>query len=144
MTTIKSLVLILLCTIFTSAGQLLWKAGVALFDFSAVLSFLNLPFILGCLSYGLGLILMLTAFRDGELSVLYPIVATSYVWVSVASPFFFADSMNGWKWAGVALIVGSVVLLSKGRKTEKRQEGKEPQPPELQRETLMNKEVSLS
>ena len=127
----KSVLLIFLCTLFTSAGQLLWKAGVTFFNFSPplsshLLSFLNLPFLLGCISYGIGLLLMLLAFRSGELSVLYPIVATSYVWVSIASPFFFAtERMNVWKWAGVLLIVVSVFFLTRNGKSLEQKEKNE-------------------
>ena len=130
-TSTKALVLIFFCTIFTSAGQLLWKAGVTFFDFSSPISshfltFLNLPFVLGCVSYGIGLLLMLLAFRSGELSVLYPLVATSYVWVSIASPFFFAtEIMNFWKWAGVLLIVFSVFLITKKKKISETNYGKD-------------------
>lgn len=116
----KAIILIILCTLFTSAGQILWKMGLANSDIHHILTFLNLPFLLGFGSYGIGLLLMLLAFKHGELSVLFPIIATSYVWVSFASPYFFStDSMNIWKWVGVILIVMSVSILgianSRGR-----------------------------
>ncbi|MBI4147481.1 hypothetical protein HY494_02410 [Candidatus Woesearchaeota archaeon] len=100
------------CTIFTSAGQLLWKAGSLQITFSKPLTFFNLPLIVGCASYVVGSILMILAFKKGELSVLYPVVATSYVWVSILAPFFFpSEAMNGWKWAGVLLILFSISFL---------------------------------
>ena len=109
-----------ICTVFVSAGQLLWKSGTAQLDFASPVSFLNLPFLLGFASYGVGAGLMLLAFRDGELSILYPIIASSYVWVSIASPLLFpSDSMNLLKWGGVILILVSVSLLGLGSsKTE--------------------------
>ncbi len=110
-----AIVLIVLCTFFTSLGQLLWKGGLKYIDFSILSTFFNWPFVLGFVSYGLGAVLMILAFRRGELSVLYPIFATSYIWVSLASPLFFpSDSMNAWKWAGVSIILVSVSLLGWG------------------------------
>jgi len=107
--------LMLLCTLFTSTGQIFWKLGVKNASFNDVLSFVNVLFIVGCLFYGMGAVLMLIAFKSGELSVLYPIIATSYVWVSLASPLIFVtDVMNSWKWAGVILIVTSICLLGYG------------------------------
>lgn len=116
----KAIIFIVLCTIFTSAGQILWKSGLARIDFSNLLTFLNFPFILGFVSYGLGLLLMLAAFAKGDLSVVYPILATSYVWVSLFSPMFFpTDSMNLWKWLGVGTILLSVSLLGYGSSRKK-------------------------
>ncbi|MDP3698605.1 MAG: EamA family transporter [Nanoarchaeota archaeon] len=104
--------LMLACTIFTSSGQMFWKAGALRINFSDPFSFFNAPFILGCLLYIVGSILMILALKKGELSMLYPIIATSYVWVSILAPFFFPnESMNVWKWAGVLLILFSVILL---------------------------------
>ena len=55
---------------------------------------------------------MFVAFKMGELSVLFPILATGYVWVSLISPFFFSsDSMNLLKWVGVIIILFSVGML---------------------------------
>ena len=107
--------LMLLCTIFTSTGQIFWKLGLKNVSFSDIFSFVNVLFILGFLFYGIGAILMLIAFKSGELSVLYPIIATSYVWVSLASPLIFlTDKMNGLKWAGVIIILISICLLGYG------------------------------
>ena len=111
----KAIGLMVLCTLFTSAGQLLWKYGLQEVGQEGWRSLLNVPFFLGFFSYGLGAILLLLAFRRGELTVLYPILATSYIWVSLLSPFFFVqDSMNVWKWAGLFFIFASVSLLGYG------------------------------
>ena len=60
---------------------------------------------------------MIIAFKGGELSVLYPIIATSYVWVSIASPFFFeTDYMTTSKWIGVFVIIGGISLIGWGAK----------------------------
>ena len=111
----KAILLMIFCTIFTSIGQILWKTGVAKIQPALWTTFLNVPFVLGFVSYGLGALLMLIAFRSGELSVLYPIIATSYVWVSLASLFLFPDDvMNSWKWAGIFTILVSVSILGLG------------------------------
>jgi drug/metabolite transporter (DMT)-like permease len=114
-----AIVLMVLCTIFTSTGQILWKLGVMNVSFDNLITFFNLPFVLGFVSYGIGFVLMLLAFRSGELSILYPIVATSYVWVSLISPWLFpSDFMNLWKWIGVTVILVSVSLLGVREKTK--------------------------
>lgn len=123
----KAIILMIFCTIFTSLGQILWKFGVARIDFSIPLTIINLPFISGFVSYGLGALLMLMAFESGELSVLYPIVAASYIWVSLISPILFPiDSMNFLKWLGVTLILISVSLLGYGSQKNGKSKISEP------------------
>jgi len=107
--------LMILCTIFTSAGQILYKFGAEKLSFDISSVIFNMPLILGLLSYGIALVFLIIAFRGGELSVLYPIVATSYVWVSIASPFFFeTDIMTLEKGIGVIIIVAGVSLIGVG------------------------------
>ena len=53
--------------------------------------------------------------KHGELSVLYPIYAMNFIWVSIMSPYFFeTDSMNEVKWVGVLAIVAGVALIGLG------------------------------
>jgi len=102
-------------TIFTSTGQILLKLGLTEINFYSPLTILNLTFFLGFFCYGIAFFLMLQAFKRGELSLLYPIIATSYVWISIFSPLIFAtDSMNMTKWIGVLIILISITLLGFG------------------------------
>lgn len=118
----RAMSIIMLCTFFTSLGQLFWKAGVVRIDLSQFTTVFNVHFLLGIVAYGFGTILMLVAFRKGELSILSPIFATSYVWVSLFSPFFYpTDSMNLWKWVGVLTILLSVALLSRSASPQARE-----------------------
>ena len=104
--------LMISCTLFTSLGQMLWKMGLTRAHVSSdIFSILNIPFLLGFLSYGIGAVLMLLAFQRGDLSTLYPIVATSYVWVTLLSPFLFLEVVSPLKWVGVSVIVLSVSIL---------------------------------
>jgi drug/metabolite transporter (DMT)-like permease len=104
--------LTIICTIFTSAGQVLWKMG--LVNFTNFWSLVNIPFLLGFVTYGLGALFMLLAFKYGELSLVYPLVSASYVWVLLLSWYLFGDILNLWKWLGVITIVLSVSILGYG------------------------------
>lgn len=111
-TKLTAIILMIFCTLFTSLGQILWKLGVLKINLDQWFSVLNWPFLFGFVAYAVGAVFMLLAFRKGELSILYPIIATSYVWVSIISPLLFAnDFMNVLKWSGVGLILLSVSLL---------------------------------
>ena len=101
--------LVLLCTLLTSTAQIVYKHGVRPFNVYLIL--------LGLFIYGVAAVILLKALKAGELSVLYPVIATSYIWVSIFSPVFFeSDSMNTMKWAGIALIVIGVSFIGFGSK----------------------------
>jgi len=94
-TKLWAIMLMFITTLLTSSAQLLYKSGVDSIDFSKFLSIVsNINLISGLLIYAVGAVLMIIALRGGELSVLYPIIATSYIWVGLLSWFFFAESLN--------------------------------------------------
>jgi drug/metabolite transporter (DMT)-like permease len=57
------------------------------------------------------------ALRDGELSLLYPVIALTYVWVTLLSVVVFHDRVNPIKLAGVGTIVVGVAVLGRGQKS---------------------------
>tara|TARA_Y100000310_G_scaffold66737_1_gene62082 strand:+ start:98 stop:466 length:369 start_codon:yes stop_codon:yes gene_type:complete len=108
----RAVSLMIICTFFIALGQILWKFGVNKVVIGEIITYFNWLIILGFVSYSLGALFMLAAFKKGELSILYPLIATTYIWISIASPLFFpTDSMNIWKWLGVAIIFVSVGIL---------------------------------
>lgn len=68
----------------------------------------------GIALYAIGTVLFIPALRGGELSVLYPFVALSYIWVSLLSVRFLGEKMNKLKWLGIALIIIGVSLIGFG------------------------------
>jgi len=74
----------------------------------------NYYLILGFLFYALGTVLFVPALKGGELSVLYPLVAITYVLVSFWSIKLLDEKMNLKKWAGVLLVVIGVVFIGLG------------------------------
>ena len=64
--------------------------------------------------YGIGTVLFIPALKGGELSVLYPFVALSYIWVSLLSVKFLGEKMNRTKWIGIALIIIGVTFIGIG------------------------------
>lgn len=112
-----AIALMISCTIFTSTGQILYKMGADTITFELSTIIFNVPLIFGLISYGIGLILLILAFRGGELSVLYPIIATGYIWVSLASSYLFeTDSMTLEKWIGVIVIIIGISMIGWGAK----------------------------
>ncbi len=116
----RSLVLVFLCTIVGAAAQILIKEGATTVTHpgfvGAILGMLtNAPLFAGYCLYGLNTILMVLALRDGELSLLYPIIALTYIWVTLLSIFIFHEPMGTFKGIGITLIVTGVAVLGRGK-----------------------------
>mgnify|MGYP001769279670 CR=1 FL=1 len=112
-----AIALIIFMTLITSTAQIFYKLAAADFSLSVEGILLNWPLWVGGILYLISSVMMIIAFKGGDISVLYPIIALSYVWVSLASPRIFpADSMNTLKWLGIVAIVGGVSLIGIGGK----------------------------
>ena len=108
--------LVLFTTLLTSSAQLLYKLGSANLRFNILAIITNYYLITGILLYAVGGILMIVSFRGGEVSVLYPIIATSYIWVSFLSMYFLGETMKIFKWLGVISIIAGIVSIGYGSK----------------------------
>jgi len=106
--------LMFLCTLLTSFAQYFYKRGANNLSFSLSGIFLNWYLYVGVGMYILGAVMMLIALRGGELSVLYPVIATSYIWVSLISWMLLGETMNLYKWGGVGLIIGGISFIGFG------------------------------
>lgn len=115
----QSVGLVFVCTILGAAAQILMKNGVNRMDHLSLLQAIgNMPLMAGYCLYGINTLLLMLALRDGELSMLYPIIALTYVWVTMLSTYFFGEQITLPKVAGIMVIVGGVTVL--GKATSKR------------------------
>ena len=108
--------IILFSTLLTSTAQLFYKFGAEKLSLDIIRLITNYELIMGMVLYAIGGILLILSFRGGEVSVLYPIFATSYIWVSFLSIYFLGEIMNVFKWLGIAAIVVGIVLIGIGSK----------------------------
>jgi len=115
-TKLWAILLVLFTTLITSSAQILWKKGSATLAFDILSIITNYYIIGGVLLYVVGGTLLIISFRGGEVSVLYPIIATSYIWVSLLSVKFLGEQMNHFKWIGVILIIAGIASIGFGSK----------------------------
>ena len=73
----------------------------------------NWPLLFGYSLHACNAFLLIMALRHGELSVLFPILSLSYIWVDLLSLYFFHEHMNVWKTVGIVLVMGGVALLGR-------------------------------
>ena len=112
----RSLLLVITFTLLAAAGQVLLKLGTNYLKLHPSIAGIltNFPLIAGMALYGLGAALMVVALRHGELSVLYPFISLSYVWVAILSVVIFGEIMNPYKIAGICVIIAGVGVLGLG------------------------------
>ena len=106
--------LVILATIVGALGPILLKKASAksLSNFKSLIT--NYHLFGGVGLYAIGTILFIPALKGGELSVLYPFVALTYIWVSLLSVKFLGEKMNKLKWLGIAFIITGVALIGFG------------------------------
>ncbi len=112
-----SLLLVLFCTVFGVGAQFLIKTSatqIASLSLEALLT--NLALWGGLALYGVSTGLLILALRDGELSLLYPVISLTYVWVTILSVTVFDERLTLPKAVGVSIIVLGVGLLGKAKK----------------------------
>ncbi|HLC90740.1 MAG TPA: EamA family transporter [Candidatus Nanoarchaeia archaeon] len=68
----------------------------------------------GFLFMALSTAFYLAALRKEELSVVYPLVSTTYIWITIFSVKQLGEKMNAWKWIGLIGVLIGVILVGIG------------------------------
>ena len=117
-TSLRSIGLVLLCTVIGAAAQIFLRYGAEHLTGAGIRGILtNWPLLAGYVCLGINTLLLIVALRNGQLSVLYPIIALTYVWVTILSPIFFTDTVNFYKIVGVSFIVLGVSFIGAGSRS---------------------------
>lgn len=110
-----NLTLALMCVLAIAGGQILFKrVGIEVehagtWQDSRVL----LLALLALAIYGASTLLWIHVLRSAALSRVYPLMALSFVLVPLASARIFGETLSVSYFAGVALIVAGVVLITR-------------------------------
>ncbi len=124
----RSFLLVFSCTLIGALAQILVKQGTAqlgaLITLTQAFAHPNLVFrfclgvitntklFIGYGMYGVNTFLMALALKGHELSRLYPIIALTYVWVTILSLFLLpGEHLNFFRTIGIAFIVFGVSVL---------------------------------
>jgi len=94
-------------SILNAAAQLFLKLGVEDFSFSQIPWFLLLGFFLFVLSS----FIVMFALRRVEMSIMFPLMSVTFVWVSLLSMFILGEAITGLQWTGIGIVVAGVALL---------------------------------
>lgn len=124
----QAVLIVLVCTLIIPAAQYLIKLGAnqlaaehhsvhsgSVSLQAAILGIFTNPSIFsGYCLYGVFTVLFVYALRHGELSILYPLISLSYVWVAIIGVIAFHEAMNPLKLTGIAIIMAGVTVLGRG------------------------------
>ena len=108
----KIILLTALAAFIGSIGQLEFKRGADNLQFDIKMLLTNYHLIIAVAVYALSTVLYVYALNKGQLSVLYPIIATSYIWTLLFSRIFLKEQIGLTGWAGVFFILLGVTLIA--------------------------------
>jgi drug/metabolite transporter (DMT)-like permease len=108
----KIILLTALSAFIGSIGQLEFKRGADNLQFDIKLLATNYHLILGVLVYFVSTVLYVYALNKEQLSILYPIIATSYIWTTIFSKIFLKETVGLTSWVGVFFILLGVTLIA--------------------------------
>lgn len=114
MTSLFSILLVLVGCVAGAYGGILLKKGASRFRLTLKGTIKNKNLVMGVIIYGLGTITYIIALRGAQLSVIYPLVSTTYIWIAIFSQKILGEKMNALKWAGIVLILAGVSLIGFG------------------------------
>ena len=111
MTQLWAIGLVIAAAVLGALGQLNFKLGSDNLSLKISDLLRNRYLFIGVILYGISTVMFIVALKGGELSVLYPLVATSYIWTTLLAKKVLNEKINVYKWAGVAMIMLGVVFI---------------------------------
>lgn len=108
----KIILLTALSAFIGSIGQLEFKRGATDLQFDIKMLLTNYHLIIGIAIYLVSTVIYVYALSKGQLSVLYPIIATSYIWTSIFAKIFLNEPVGTTSWIGIFFILLGIALIA--------------------------------
>lgn len=106
--------IVALASLIGSFGAIYLKKGAQEFSLNPLKLIKNGRFIFGAVCYTVATGLYVLALRGEDLSVLYPLVSMTYIFISFFSIKLLNEKMSTWRWTGVGIIILGIVLIGLG------------------------------
>jgi drug/metabolite transporter (DMT)-like permease len=110
---LRSMLLVFTASLIGSFGAVFLKLGAAKLT-KSLFSFINLPLVFGVTLFLGSSVFYALGIRDGQLSVLYPMVSLGYIWTLLWSRLFFKEPLTSQKFMGLGLILLGVFFVGLG------------------------------
>lgn len=115
-TPLSSILLVFFASFIGSFGAVFLKMGAGRLHRDVKTVLLNWRLAVGVAVYLLSFIFYYLGVREGELSVLYPMVSLGYIWTLAWSRLFFKEPVSHRKVIGIGLIMAGIVVLNLGNR----------------------------
>jgi multidrug transporter EmrE-like cation transporter len=115
-TPLSSILMVFGASVLGSFGAVFLKLGAGRLHRQLASLLLNWRLAAGVALYLLSFVFYFLGVRQGELSILYPMVALGYLWTLIWSRLFFGEPITRAKLAGIGLILFGIVLLNLGNR----------------------------
>jgi drug/metabolite transporter (DMT)-like permease len=109
------MLLVLVASFIGSFGAVFLKMGSAKLH-DGLAQIVNYRLAAGVALYLLSTCFFIVAIRNGELTVLYPLVSLGYVWTMLWSKLFFKEPLTRQKFLGLFLILIGVSFIGMGNR----------------------------
>ncbi|MGH7885805.1 MAG: EamA family transporter [Thermodesulfobacteriota bacterium] len=103
----------LLTALFSAIGQIFFKYGSDYVGSSIFSWIFNYYLIIGLMIHAVGFYFMISAFKQANLSLIYPVLATSYIWVAIFSSILLKEKIQFIQWFGMMAIVAGIFMILK-------------------------------
>jgi multidrug transporter EmrE-like cation transporter len=109
-----SIIFFAIAAFFGALGQYLYKSGADQAGNTVSGYLLNPRLIGGVICYVLVMVLFVAAFkRGGEMSVLYPVYASTFIWAAVIAMLAFGTPIKPVHVGGMALLIAGMYLMGR-------------------------------
>lgn len=119
------IILVFISTFLTAAGQMLWKSGSAEITLSIISFFTNPKILAGIGLYVIATVLVISALRQEEFSIAFPVISASYIWILVGSVYILGETINTINIIGVVCILLGITALGIGSKKKNQEKEKQ-------------------
>jgi drug/metabolite transporter (DMT)-like permease len=108
------MLLVLIASFIGSFGAAFLKSGAKRLHRNWRAILLNWRLAAGVVSFVLSSIFFVMGIKNGELTVLYPMVSLGYIWTLLWSRLFFGEPFTRNKFLGVGMILVGILFLGLG------------------------------
>ncbi len=114
-TPVSSMMLVLAASVIGSFGAVFLKFGAMNLELTAMGMIRNWRLALGIALYLLSSAFFMAGIKNGELTILYPMVSVGYIWTMIWSRLIFKEPITRYKVIGLGMIILGIAVLNLGR-----------------------------
>jgi uncharacterized membrane protein len=106
-----AVIVVLLSQVLAALGAFFLKKGSNNLHRNIKSFIFNKFLLFGLIIYAISAAMFIPALKYGELSVLYPLVSTTYIWATLLSVVYLKEKLNKFKIIGFIFIMLGVALI---------------------------------